>query len=238
AVASALLDALAARPDGRGAVCAIAVLGESRDDAAREFLLASVAVGGERGREAALALGRCGDPAVIPQLVAAVSDRQLDAATRTACAAALLDLGATAEAVPFLATVILAGTPAGAAERERAGLPDRPRWALERTIAIDAIARHHGDTFGLHPDLAWPDLEARVAAMRAALGGGSRWAAATGRCRRSRPSCSCRPGSARRTRRCAGARCRAGSRTRRPTPARGSSCSSASSTSARTTRAR
>ena len=40
------------------------------------------------------------------------------------------------------------------------GLPEKSRWALERTLAIDAIARFaDGERFGLDADAAWPRLK-------------------------------------------------------------------------------
>lgn len=167
---AALLEALRAQPDAPGAPCAIAALGAVGGNGARRFLTGLLSRDGEVAMEAALALGRLGDADAVPELRAAMRDRHLDAAVRTAAAAALLDLRDDAAAVPFLAAAILAGTPTGIAERERLGLPDKPRWALERTIAIDAVARRTGGvTFGLDPDATWPALADAVADMTRAL---------------------------------------------------------------------
>jgi hypothetical protein len=91
--------------------------------------------------------------------------------TRTAAACALLDLGDRDAALPFLEAVLLAGSPAGVAPAREHVLPEQTRWALERYMAIAAVARcTGGETFGLDPDASWPRMAAAVERMRAWFG--------------------------------------------------------------------
>jgi hypothetical protein len=90
---------------------------------------------------------------------------------RTAAAVALLRRAVDREALQFLCDVILAATPYGRARGLALGLPvDRPRWALERHLAIEALEQATGRTLPLDADASWPALAAGVAAARSHLG--------------------------------------------------------------------
>jgi len=162
-----LIDALRAAPTAPGRQAALFALGELGDRSAVGFLIAEAAAGNDHGFEAALALGKLGDDSATEPLRDLMLDPSQDVTARTAAACALLDLGATDEAVPLLSAVLLAGTPYGRDQASQHGLPSKSRWALERQIAIDAIARASGgQTFGLDPDSSWPRLADGVRAWR------------------------------------------------------------------------
>ena len=150
-----------ASPGAPGAQAAVAVLGALHSPAARRLLEDLVRQGRSLAPEAALALGRLPRAAsTVATLAAAVTDHGLDATARSAAAAALLDLRAVEPAAGLVEAVLLAATPAGAEAVRREGLPDRTRWALERHMIIEAIARlTRGERFGLDPDSPWPRLE-------------------------------------------------------------------------------
>ncbi len=160
----ALLDALQADPHGPGVQISLATLGDLGDPAAVSFLESQLRDGSTvQSSESALALGKLPSPSSKTALLAEMNHRRRDPLVRCSAAAALLDLGAIAESMPFLCAIILAGTPRGQAMQENLGLPDRGRWAHERYLAIEAIKRQlPQQDFGLDPDSSWPALEAAV----------------------------------------------------------------------------
>ena len=169
--ARALLAAVRRRPTAPGAPAAIAALGRCGRAIDDEVLAEFVADRGNLAIEAALALGDRKPTNVTEVLRAAVDDFAADATLRTAAACALARMGHGAEVAPFLAAVLLAGTPAGAAAGARHGLPVRPRWAMERYLVQRLLLREGASDLAqrLDPDASWPALEAICAEVVAWL---------------------------------------------------------------------
>lgn len=166
----ALIDAATRRPHALGAECAVALANELGTGVTTTALEALLDAPPSVAARAAMALGKCEPDAAHRSLLAAMNRHDLDPLVRTAAAATLLDLGDRRVAPRFLAAILLAGSPAGEATRDRAGLPDKTRWAHERTLAVDAIRRAtNGIDFGLHPDAPWPELAAGTERMLEAL---------------------------------------------------------------------
>lgn len=162
-----LIGSLRDAPEAPGRQAALCALGELGNAEAVPFLIEQAVADEAYAYEAALALGRLGDATATAALRDLTTDHESTVTTRTAAACALLDLGASNDAVPLLCAVLLADTPFGLEEGERHGLPSKSQWALERQIAIDAIARYSGgETFGLDPDSSWPRLRDGVLAFR------------------------------------------------------------------------
>ena len=158
--ATPLAEALSASPDGPGAQAALCALGELGNRDAVPLLVQWIIEDRPHAYEAALSLGKLGDERVTPTLQKCADDASRDSVTRTAAACALLDLGQVEAATPLLHAVLVAGTPYGGDLGTVHGLPEKSRWALERTLAIDAIARFaDGERFGLDADAAWPRLK-------------------------------------------------------------------------------
>jgi HEAT repeat protein len=155
-----LVRSLRHSPDGAGRQAALCALGALGNPDAVPFLVDELHTARPYRYEAALALGQLRDPRALEPLRRLAADAAADVTTRTAAACALLDLGAAADAVPLLLAVLLAGTPDGQALAEAHRLPAQSRWALERSLVIDAIGRFaNGETFGLDADASWPRLE-------------------------------------------------------------------------------
>ena len=164
--APALIAALRDATDAPGRQAALFALGELGGDGAAEYLIEQVASDGAFAYEAALALGKLKATGAIEPLTAAAADAHRATTTRTAAACALLDLGATRQALPLLTAVLLAGTPDGRELGTAHGLPDKPRWALERNLGIAAVQRYAGgNDFGLDADSSWPRLRSGVDAF-------------------------------------------------------------------------
>ncbi len=161
-----LVRQLRAHPDAPGRQAALCALGALGNRDASPYLIEQVRGDAPYAYEAALALGRLGDPRAAAPLRAVASDPDHDITNRAASACALLDLGDKEHAVPLIAALLVAGTSFGAAAEAEFGLPSRSRWALERSLCIDAIARYTGgDTFGLDEDASWPRLNAGATAF-------------------------------------------------------------------------
>lgn len=172
AVAPLLLQGLQRQPDAPGAQAAIAVLGQIGDDAATPFLMAQVERRGETAVEAALALGALRTAPAVDLLMATMQDHLADATLRTACACALVALGNSRAAAPFVHAVLLADTPSGQALQREHGLAPKGRWALERYLLQRTLRSVGHDDFGLDPDLPWPTLQVVAAQIVAQLEGG------------------------------------------------------------------
>lgn len=158
--AEALVTALCAAPNSPGAPAAVGLLGmhgcASGDAALRRFVV-------DRGAlavEAALALGDRRDRESVAELLDALADRAADPALRAAAATTLVRLGRAREAGPMLRAVVLAGSPAGAESATALGLPQRPRWALERYMVQRMLLREGATELArdLDPDASWPEL--------------------------------------------------------------------------------
>lgn len=161
-----LVDALRAQPTAPGRQAAIAALGALGDQSACGFLRERIDRGQSDAAEAALALGRLGCSDAAPGLLATMRSGAAAIRNRTAAACALLDLGWWREAAPFLAAVLVADTAYAGTRTADFALPNKARWAEERTMAIAAIARAcGGETFGLDPDAAHPQLARGVQAF-------------------------------------------------------------------------
>lgn len=156
--AAPLIAALQRHPSAPGAQAAVAALGRTGNPAAVPFLLAVVADRGEQAVEAALALGELAPLEHAAALQSVVDDRLADATLRTACACTLLRLGIRRPVAPLIRGVLLAGTPAGQDLQVRLGLPERPRWAHERYLIQRTLRHTAGTDFGLDTDASWPDL--------------------------------------------------------------------------------
>lgn len=122
--------------------------------------------------EAALALGRLRAEDSIPDLRATMRDWTRTPLLRTAAAAAITAQQPDPEATEFLCDLILAGSPQGRARGQALQLPvDRPRWALERNVAIEALQAAAGaEALDLDADASWPRLLDDVKRARARLG--------------------------------------------------------------------
>ena len=154
-----LSRALAAKPEAAGRQAALCALGELGNREAVPFLIEQATGDRAHAYEAALALGKLGDPRAVAPLRDLAAAPSRDITVRTAAACALLDLGHDDDAAPLLQAVLLAGTPYGEDSALQCSLPRKSRWALERVLVIDAIARFTGgETFGLDPDASWPRL--------------------------------------------------------------------------------
>lgn len=112
--------------------------------------------------EAALALGELQDAGANEDLRACVEDAAADATLRTAAACALVRCGDARAATPLLRAVVLAGSPDGAPLARTLGLPERPRWALERYLVQRLLAQEGAAelSIALDPDASWPALAA------------------------------------------------------------------------------
>lgn len=165
----ALAAGLRATPGAPGAQAAVAVLGRIGGTTAVALLLELVTDRGPLAVEAALALGELQAGEAHSVLCACVDDRFADATLRTAAACALLRLGHRAAAASLLRGVLLAGTPAGQELQRELGLPEKPRWALERYFVQRALLHTAGTDFGLDTDASWPDLEQAAARISAWL---------------------------------------------------------------------
>ena len=167
AAVPALITELRARPGAAGAQPAIAILGALGEQRALPLLQEILRADGPHAYEAALAMGRTKVRAATSELLPVLLDPRRTPLVRAASAAALLDLGQAKEAVAFFYALFTVDTSAaGPAVREQ-GLSSKPRWALERNVAIDAIRRSTGgETFGLDADAPWPQLAAAAAKMR------------------------------------------------------------------------
>jgi HEAT repeat protein len=159
AASPALVAALQTHPGAPGAAAAIAVLGRIGDTAAVALLQELVTDRGPLATDAALALGERRAKAAEAVLCACVDDRFADPTLRTAAAVALVRLGRADAAHSLLRGVLLAGTPAGQALQRELGLPEKPRWALERYLVQRMLQQEAGTDFGLETDASWPDLE-------------------------------------------------------------------------------
>lgn len=167
--AAAVTARLRATPGAPGAQAAIAVLGRIGGPDAAALLQELVADRGPLAAEAALALGELGAADAVPVLRSCVDDRFADPTLRTAAACSLVHLGHRAEAARLLRGVLLAGTPAGQSLQQELGLPERPRWALERYLVQRMLLRDAPTDFGLDTDASWPELEAATARIVAWL---------------------------------------------------------------------
>ncbi len=167
-----LLALLRERPLEPGAPAAVCVLGRLGGDGVAAALCLLVADRSPLAVEAALALGELRATSAVETLQACVNDPAADATTRTAAACALVRCGAKAAAGPLLRAVLLAGTPAGATIGRDLGLPQRPRWALERYLVQRMLAQEGAPelALALDPDASWPDLVAVTERISAWLG--------------------------------------------------------------------
>lgn len=168
-----LLALLRERPDAPGAPAAVCVLGRLGGDGVVSALQSLLIDRSPLAVDAALALGQLRATTAVGALQACVDDPVADATTRTAAACALVRCGAGAAATPLLRAVLLAGTPAGATSGRELGLPQRPRWALERYLVQRMLAQEGASelALALDPDASWPDLVAvteRIVAWLAA----------------------------------------------------------------------
>lgn len=156
-----LLAAVCSRPTAAGAPAAIAALGRSGRAFDDSRLADLVADRGSLAIDAALALGERKSAGAVGVLRSAVADFAADATLRTAAACALARFGHGEEVAPFLAAILLAGTPAGAEAGRRHGLPVRPRWAMERYLVQRMLLREGAADLArrLDPDASWPALE-------------------------------------------------------------------------------
>jgi len=169
--AGTLLRAMRRDPAGPGMQIAVAILGKLGDARAVSVLEDLLRERSKLSSEAALALGRLPSPqsrGILRKEMLSASNSPLN---RTCAAIALLDLGDVNTSLPFLHAILLAGTPYGLDSEKNYGLPDRSRWAHERYLTIEAIARHFdGETFGLDPDSSWPQLKAAADRLQIAIG--------------------------------------------------------------------
>jgi hypothetical protein len=157
-----LLRGLDADPRLPGAPAAVALLGRLGDPSVTGWLAEQVAARSVLAVEAALALGDLHARGALPTLRACVDDRSADATLRTAAACALVRCGDGAAAAPLLSAVVMAGTPAGLAPGRALGLPERPRWALERYLVQRLLLLEGASALAAEfdTDAPWTQLEA------------------------------------------------------------------------------
>jgi HEAT repeat protein len=166
-----LVEGLEARPWSPGAQPAIALLGAFGDPAAVPVLRKILRSSGAAAYEAALALGALRAEPATQDLREILADAGKEPLLRTACAAALLDLGDRTLSVPFFHALFSVDTDVGRDAARAQGLASKPRWALEREVAIAAISRATGgDALGLDADSPWPAMAAAAERMRERLG--------------------------------------------------------------------
>lgn len=173
AAAPDLLALLRQDPGSPGAPAAVCLLGQLGGPGVVTALRELVADRSPLGVEAALALGALQDATAIADLRACVEDASADATLRTAAACALVRCGEARAASDLLRGVVLAGSPAGIPLARQLGLPERPRWALERYLVQRLLAQEGAAELSaaLDPDASWPQLAAvadRLAAWLAA----------------------------------------------------------------------
>lgn len=174
ALATVLIEAALRNPDRLGAECALALAATHASTTAPELLLqvldhprATPAV----AARAALCLRPGATASTLAELSTRMQDRRRPTLVRTAAATVLLDHGERELAVDFLCAVLLAGTNGGGAVREAYGIADDSRWALERTLALEALERNSdGVRFDLRADSDWPTLIAGAARIRTHFG--------------------------------------------------------------------
>jgi hypothetical protein len=157
---AALARALQAEPLAPGAPAAVGLLGLHGCDEGDQLLARLVADRGALATEAALALGDRRYLAAEAALADAMSDHAADPALRAAAATSLVRFGRAPLAASFLRAILLAGSPAGAEPARAHGLPQRPRWALERYL-IQRMLLREGEpdlAAALDPDASWPEL--------------------------------------------------------------------------------
>jgi len=159
AAAAPLVDAIRRDPAAPGAGAAVALLGMLDKPGAAPFLLELVGERGTLALEAALALGRLGEPQARAMLVRCADDRFADATLRTAAACAAVRPGAGAEVAPLLHGVMVAATPAGQTRQRELGLPDKPRWAYERYLIQQLLRDCNPGDPGFDTDAPWAELE-------------------------------------------------------------------------------
>lgn len=166
--ADELARVLQEAPHAPGAPAAAAALGVIGNERCHGVLVSVMVDGPEAtSAEAALALGRLRAVERRPILHEVMADPSHSPLVRTAAAAALVRIDRNSEAMGFLLDVLLAGTPGGRTRGRELGLPvDRPRWALERNLAISALSKVAGEPLDLDADAPWPRLEAAVARAR------------------------------------------------------------------------
>jgi hypothetical protein len=173
-LAPVLIEAALRNPDRLGAECALALAATQPNTTAPELLLqvldqprATAAV----AARAALCLRPGATASTLAELSKRVQDRRRPTLVRTAAATVLIDHGDRELAVDFLCAVLLAGTNGGGAVREAFGIADDSRWALERTLALEALERNSGGVrFDLRADSDWPTLIAGAARIRTHFG--------------------------------------------------------------------
>lgn len=155
-----LLDVLQRQPTAPGAQAAVGLLGRVGGAGARAFCEEQLRERTPLACEAALALGEL--PAGAEQtLRACVRDRLRGSDVRTAAACALARHGDREVAPEFLRAVVRAGTRAGREDERTLGMPQQPRWALERYFVQRTLLQlgHEDLAAELDPDAPWPRLE-------------------------------------------------------------------------------
>ena len=121
--------------------------------------------------EAALALGKLPGVPSDTALLACVQDRHSDISLRVAAACSLARHGEQKYAPNFIAAIVRAGTPAGRADEQTFGLPDKSRWARERYF-VQYMLRdlgHRDLSDALDTDAPWPALEKLAPQVRKRL---------------------------------------------------------------------
>jgi hypothetical protein len=167
-----LASALRRAPHAPGAQAAAAALGTMGERACTDDLVVVMGLAPEPvAAEAALSLGRLGAVERVVDLRDAMHDQKRTPLVRTAAAAAVLACEHDLDAIAFLCDLILAATPSGRQRGLELGLPvDRPRWALERNLAIATLGRVATVDLGLDADAPWPRLASGVEAARRHFG--------------------------------------------------------------------
>lgn len=121
--------------------------------------------------EAALALGELPGVATDAALLTCVQDRHSDIALRVAAACSLARHGEQKYAPNFIAAIVRAGTPAGRADEQTFGLPDKSRWARERYFVQYMLRQlgHRDLSDALDTDAPWQVLEQLAPQVRKRL---------------------------------------------------------------------
>lgn len=168
----ALTAVLREAPHAPGAPAVAAALGRVGDERCVDVLVSMLTVGPEStAAEAAIALGRLRAHRALNTLQSTMKRPSAPPLLRAAAASAILAIERDADALAFLCDLVLAATPAGRQRGLELGLAvDRPRWALERNLAITTLNGLAPEPLALDADAPWPHLVAGIARARTRFG--------------------------------------------------------------------
>lgn len=159
------------KPTAPGGQATLATLGRIGGAKSIELCRELVSERGPLAVEAALALGELPSVPSDAVLLACIQDRHSDASLRVAAACSLARHGEQKFAPNFIAAIVRAGTPAGRADEQTFGLPDKSRWARERYFVQYMLRQlgHRDLSDALDTDAPWQMLEQLAPQVRKRL---------------------------------------------------------------------